>query len=385
MRVQPRARSRSRFAALCALALACALVLASGAPGQDLQAELDSKRAELDQRQEQEGVLSTELSRYEDQLAQLAGEVAVLRNREAIVQAELDEVQARLRDEKARLESLRRELDRSLGVLRQRLVSIYKSDEPDVLTVILDAKGFDDLIERYEYLRRIEEQDTLLVDRVRGLRDESRGTVTRIEEARDEIRDKKAELERTRMQLEAREAELDAVRDRKAAALDSVRSDIDRLEGDVSELSAEIEKRLRAEAASTTTAPLPAGPVQGGSSGYVWPVDAVLTSPFGPRWGRLHAGLDLAAPGGTPIRATRSGTVTMAEYYGGYGNYTCIDHGGGVTSCYAHQSALGTTAGASVKTGEVMGYVGTTGASTGNHLHFEIRVNGTPVDPMGYL
>ena len=117
-------------------------------------------------------------------------------------------------------------------MLRRRLVAIYRSDEPDVLTVMLESDGFDDLISRYEYLRRIEEQDADIVGRVRGLRNDSRDTVARIEAARDEIAAKKAELERTRIQLEAREAELDAVRDQKAVALDEVHSDIERLEGD---------------------------------------------------------------------------------------------------------------------------------------------------------
>jgi murein DD-endopeptidase MepM/ murein hydrolase activator NlpD len=364
--------------------LALTLWAAGGARGQDLQSELDSKQAQLDEQQEREGVLSTELAHYDERLDQLAGEVAVLRNREAIVQAELDRVKARLRREEIRLEQLQHQLARSLNVLRRRLVSIYRSDEPDVLTVMLEADGFDDLVSRYEYLRRIEEQDADIVGRVRGLRDESRATVERIEAARDEIAARKAELVRTRVQLEAREAALDAVRDRKAAALEEVRASAQRLEGDISDIQGRIQAQIQA-ASSTSTAPLPAGPIQGESaSGFIWPVNGSLTSPFGPRWGRMHEGVDIAAPGGTPIRAAKAGTIVLAEPYGGYGNYTCIDHGGGVSSCYAHQSAFAMTAG-SVGQGQVVGYVGNTGASFGDHLHFEIRINGAAVDPLGYL
>jgi murein DD-endopeptidase MepM/ murein hydrolase activator NlpD len=364
--------------------LALTLWAAGGARGQDLQSELDSKQAQLDEQQEREGVLSTELAHYDERLDQLAGEVAVLRNREAIVQAELDRVKARLRREEIRLEQLQHQLARSLNVLRRRLVSIYRSDEPDVLTVMLEADGFDDLVSRYEYLRRIEEQDADIVGRVRGLRDESRATVERIEAARDEIAARKAELVRTRVQLEAREAALDAVRDRKAAALEEVRASAQRLEGDISDIQGRIQAQIQA-ASSTSTAPLPAGPIQGESaSGFIWPVNGSLTSPFGPRWGRMHEGVDIAAPGGTPIRAAKAGTIVLAEPYGGYGNYTCIDHGGGVSSCYAHQSAFAMTAG-SVGQGQVIGYVGNTGASFGDHLHFEIRINGAAVDPLGYL
>jgi murein DD-endopeptidase MepM/ murein hydrolase activator NlpD len=103
------------------------------------------------------------------------------------------------------------------------------------------------------------------------------------------------------------------------------------------------------------------------------------------RWGRIHAGIDIAAPEGTPIRAAASGTVASLGPSGGYGNYTCVQHSGELSTCYAHQSSFATTAGATVEQGEVIGYVGNTGASYGAHLHFETRVNGEPVDPMGYL
>jgi len=388
MSIRDNRTSDSARVAVLALAsgllLALALFSTTGARGQDLQSELDSKESQLGQEQERKGVLSTELSRYNDHLDQLAGEVAVLRNREAIVQAELDEVKARLRREKDRLEQLKHQLGRSLNVLRQRLVSIYRSDEPDLLTVMLESDGFEDLVSRYEYLRRIEEQDADIVGRVRGLRNESRDTVARIDAARDEIAAKKAELVRTRTQLEAREAELDTVRDRKAAALDEVQTDIHRLEGDISDIQGQIQAQIQA-ASSTPTTPLPAGPIQGGSSGWIWPVNGTVSSPFGPRWGRMHEGIDIAAPAGTPIRAANAGNVILAAPTSGYGNYTCIEHGGGLSSCYAHQSSYATSVGASVQQGDVIGYVGCTGSCFGDHLHFEIRINGAAVDPLGYL
>ena len=117
----------------------------------------------------------------------------------------------------------------------------------------------------------------------------------------------------------------------------------------------------------------------------MWPAAGTLTSGFGSRWGRLHAGIDIAGPVGTPLIASKSGTVIFAGVQGGYGNLVLIDHGGGFVTAYAHQSRIATSVGASVSAGQVIGYMGNTGNSTGPHLHFEIRVNGSAQNPMGYL
>ncbi|MDQ3759887.1 MAG: peptidoglycan DD-metalloendopeptidase family protein [Actinomycetota bacterium] len=368
---------------------AAVIALAGGsALGQDLESQREAKQAELMEVREKGDVLSTEIAKYSDQIDQLAGEVAILRNREAIVAEELAQTQAQLDFEAARLASLREKLNRSLNLLSRRLVEIYKSDEPDALTVILESDGFDDLVNRYDYLDRIQDQDAGIVNRVRDLRDESETLVGEIRTARDEIIAKKAELERTRLQLEEQEAALAVVRDQKAEALDATQVREEHLEGDVSELNERIQEQLQAAQASTTSSdPLPAGPVQGASGGFIWPVNGPVTSPFGPRWGRLHAGIDIAAPSGTPIRAVKDGSVVLSQSdaeSGGYGNFTCIDHGGGLASCYAHQSSFAITSGP-VSQGDVIGYVGCTGNCFGDHLHFEIRVNGVPTDPFGYL
>ena len=121
------------------------------------------------------------------------------------------------------------------------------------------------------------------------------------------------------------------------------------------------------------------------SSSLVWPASGPITSPYGMRWGSLHPGIDIGAGMGAPIHAAASGRVILAGYSGGYGNLIVIDHGNGLATAYAHQSRLGVSVGQAVSQGDVIGYVGSTGFSTGPHLHFEVRVNGSPVDPMGYL
>ncbi len=147
---------------------------------------------------------------------------------------------------------------------------------------------------------------------------------------------------------------------------------------------ARITSTLQQAASDNGYNPAVAGPPRAGSS-LLWPVNGPIVSPFGMRWGRLHAGVDIAAPTGTPIHAAAAGTVVLMGWVGGYGNYTCIAHGGALSTCYGHQSRFATSQGAHVEAGQVIGYVGCTGHCFGPHVHFETRINGTPVDPAGYL
>ena len=371
-------------AAVLIAAVVMIFAVAGRAPAADLSTKLDDKQAELDQAKQKKGVLTTEISRYNAQIDQLTGEVAALRTREAAVQQELDKAEAELAAEQHDLRILRERLDRTIEALEDRLVDIYKADEPTAVSVVLESDGYDDALSRYEYLQRIEDQNSEIVGRVRELRDDTAATVERVRSTRDSIAAKQAELVRTRQELEARESQLDAARDRSKRALGRVDDHADHLEGDVSDLQDKIQAQLAAASGVPT---LPAGPIQGGSAGFVWPVNGPIASPFGERWGTMHEGIDIAVPAGTPIRAAKDGTIAFEQSEatsGGYGNYTCIDHGGGLSTCYAHQSSFAITSG-SVQQGDVIGYVGCTGHCFGDHLHFEVRINGTAVDPMGYL
>ncbi|MHB8463684.1 MAG: murein hydrolase activator EnvC family protein [Acidimicrobiales bacterium] len=143
-----------------------------------------------------------------------------------------------------------------------------------------------------------------------------------------------------------------------------------------------------AAAAGSSGAPSPPlrnAPVPNRSGGFIWPVHGPVTSEFGPRYGGFHPGMDIAPPYGTPIHASAAGTVILAETYYGYGLFVLIDHGGGIVTGYAHQSQLAVTAGQQVSQGQVIGYEGSTGESTGPHVHFEVRVNNQAVNPRGYV
>jgi len=400
-------RSTLHSPRLAPLALAVVLVISGGAmieaeraPAQTLQQRLAAKRAQVSTERHKEGVLSTRIADLGARISKLQGEVAALRSREARVQAELDrhqaeldEAVAELKRERNRLERLRVRLTTSIRVLSERLVDIYKSSDPDIITVVLESDGFADLLERADYMARIREYDARVVGRVRSLRNESIGLVSkldaleeRVRSARNAISAKRHELARTRGSLEGRQGALSSVRDTKRGALASVSSARHKHEGELRILEAE-EMRLRGilVGGPSPGTSYPVGPIRQGGGGMIWPVNGPVVSPFGPRWGRLHAGADISAPGGTPIRAAKAGVVALASVYGGYGNYVCINHGGGLSTCYAHLSSYATSRGASVGQGQVIGSVGCTGHCYGDHLHFEVRVNGVPTNPMGYL
>jgi peptidoglycan DL-endopeptidase CwlO len=398
-------KTRLALAALlaAAAALIVLLVASTAAPAEDLESKLSAKEAKLSEVRERRGVLTTTISRYRDKIDRLTGEVATLRNREAAVETRLDAKQAELDDAvaeldlaKKRLAVMRAHLKRALTALRERLVAIYETGTPDVLSVIVGADGYDDLVERTEYLNRIHGMDEAVVGRVRELRDQVKRTVTRlrttkdrIESARNAIAAEKSALSNARAAVEQRQSALLAARGEQLAALRRIREHEQELDGSVAAIQGKIAARL----ASTGSVPLPAGPIRGGSgSGLIWPVDGPVVSGFGSRTingsYEYHPGIDIAVPSGTPIRAAAAGTVIFTEpeaSSGGYGNYTCIDHGGGLSTCYAHQETFAVSAGQQVSQGQIIGYSDCTGYCFGPHLHFEVRINGEVTDPMAYL
>jgi murein DD-endopeptidase MepM/ murein hydrolase activator NlpD len=377
------------------LALAAYFLLPlPGLSAPPISQRIEKKRAEIEKVRQREGVLTTTIQRYSTRIASLQGEIGATRRRLGRAQdsldrqqAELLEVRNRLEEARDRLERLRRRLATAREVLAARLVEIYKADAPDALTVVLEADGFGDLLERAEFLDRISEQDREITDRVRGLRDQAHRQAVELADLEEREQLVAEELLRQRNviataqeQLVSSRNELATARSDKRGALSQVRDTRASLEGDLRALEAE-----QARVQSALSGAQPPGPVRQGSGALIWPVNGPVVSPFGMRWGRLHAGVDIAVPAGTAIRAADSGRVALMGWVGGYGNYTCIQHTASLSTCYAHQSSFATSNGASVSQGQVIGYVGCTGHCFGDHLHFETRVSGSPVDPMGYL
>jgi murein DD-endopeptidase MepM/ murein hydrolase activator NlpD len=374
-------------------------LLSQGQSLSDVQSKIERKKDQIEEKKGKEQVLTSDITAYTARINRLEGEIGTLEERQAALQADLDAkraelvaVQEDLRTERARLTRLKARLIEGRRLLADRLVELYKADDPDLITIVLDSENFAELLERGEFLRRISESDRKIVQAVSDAKEETKATAARLadleqrkQEVAAAIMQRRDEVVAVKEDLEGTQASYAEVRDDKRSLLSNVRTQRTHLEGDLATLE-KAQARIQARLAGVDTSP--AGPIVQGSGSMVWPVNGPVVSPFGPRWGRMHNGVDIAVPAGTPIRAVDDGTVVlMQDTYssGGYGNFTCVSHGGAISSCYAHQSSFATSSGANVSKGQVIGYVGCTGHCFGDHLHFEIRINGAAVDPMGYL
>ncbi len=382
--------------AVLPLVLFASLPLVSGAQ-KGLGGKIERKRDQIQWRKGRERVLSTDVAGYTRKINGLQSEITTLQTRQVRLQTSLDfkraqlaRIQEDLRRERLRLARLRARLAEARTALAKRLVELYKADQPDLVTVVLESNGFADLLERTEFMQRVSRQDARIIGIVVRAKAEATATARRLDRLEeraqlvaDQIEDEVNQVAAIKGQLVERRVRYADARSEKSTMLASTRDDRHALEGDLQELEA-AQARVTAQLQNGSGG-APAGPIRQGSGQLIWPVNGPVVSPFGQRWGRLHAGIDIAAPSGTPIRAADSGTVILLGSVGGYGNYTCVGHGGGLSTCYAHQSSFATSQGANVSQGQVIGYVGCTGHCFGDHVHFETRLNGSPVDPMGYL
>lgn len=377
-----------------ALVFACFPMLARG--GDSLSQRIEAERAKAHalhvNLRAKRNELHAVTQHYNDLQAQLhQTNVAIegVNAHLATLDAAANATQRRIDWTTVQLRAAQRSLTLHDDLLKARLVGIYEYGNVSYLNVLLSARSFSDFVERWADLR------LLIAANQRAVR-ARRAVERRVATAEDA-------LERTRLQLAAQEQDQQRARSQ-LGSLASERSNLvalanvqrrhvatevaqmeDLSAAEEAQLVALIQERERELAAERKAAGI-AGAEQSPGS-LSWPVTGTITSPFGwrpnPFGGapEFHQGLDIAAPMGTTVTAAADGTVIMAQWYGGYGNYILIDHGGGLSTGYGHLSAIYVAVNQRVKRGQAIGAVGSTGQSTGPHLHFEVRINGKPVDP----
>jgi murein DD-endopeptidase MepM/ murein hydrolase activator NlpD len=384
------------------LAFAAAIVVlgvpsALGQSMDDLNRRMTGLREEIESAKAKEGALTEEIEAASQRIEALDGDIGSLEtligeleNKLALMRERLT-LLANLEAEQTKdYEHLKRQFRLAQQELEQRLVNLYQNGEADSFEIILQVQNLGDLLDQLEYFDSIGRQDQRITEEIAGLREEMRVARVQTRKTKKKVAEATAAVQQVTDEKKAAQAELIAQQEALAAAranrqsvLAGVKEDRAHAEEDLDELqaaSAALAARLRQSSGGG------GGSTGDGSSssGFIWPVNGVVTSGFGWRWGRMHEGIDISAPAGTTIRAVAAGTVIYAGWMGGYGNLTIVDHGNGLATAYAHQSAI-YIGGGSVSQGTALGAVGCTGSCTGNHLHFEVRVNGSAVDPMGYL
>ena len=390
---------------LALLGLIVALIAVAPAAADDpveQKASVDARIAALQARiaesKAKEGILTSQLSAVGDELDAARGavdsaqsSVAVLEGELATARSRLDELSALLDTQTRRLERLQAEHAKAVAILDARVRAAYIDEPPDVLAFLVSASSFDEVVDNVELLNRIGRQDRRIARQVAVAR--ARTAAARSETIRTKrlqvetvaaIADSTAQARAARDRLAAERDRLASVESLSQSALASTREsradDVREAESLAAE-SAALAATIRGaqERAGST------GSGQPSSAGLIWPCDGAVVSGFGMRWGRMHEGIDIACAAGTPNRAAAAGTVIYAGWMGGYGNLVVIDHGNGLSTAYGHASSLAVSVGQTVSQGQTVSYVGATGHATGPHLHFEVRVNGTAVDPLAYL
>ncbi len=392
--------SRSRSARRVVLAVAVVLVLTAGgiarAGSHQGSQELRDRAADA---RAQEEALTGDIAAQSEQIDGIERDLSVLGDEVARLEARLDRsksllraVEKELAEKKRTLIRAREQLVVAQRRLSARLVQIYTSDEPDTIAVALGAQSLDDLIDVIDVRSRVLEQDGQLVTEIEALR----SRVTRERDHAAKLRRKRAtetatieshtkERRQAMSSLVARRDSLSsmrAVRQRSLASVQVQRREWEAQADALEAASARVTSSIQSPPASLSNLPTPPSSP---SAGFIWPVRGTVVSPYGQRWGRLHSGIDIAAPAGTPIAAAASGQVVYAGSMNGYGLIVVIQHTGGIATAYAHNSRVAVSVGQSVGQGQTIAAVGCTGHCFGDHVHFEVRVGGGPVDPMGYL
>ena len=403
--------SKKKFLALCLAALMAVPTGALAKSSKSLTIEKNKKKQEQMQiknkiNKEKSNISNTENEKksVSTDIENLDAKIQVTSAKISTLESEIVRLNKDIAENQEKLQEAQVNLSENTDALRMRLREMYKRGNVNYLEVILNSRDIEELLRNNEIISSIARADRELIEFIQEQIDTIKETEERLQIDKAKVSASKAAVENERQSYQAAvdaknnymkvlESNLDLYK----AEFEKAQSNWDALDSEIARLQKEITAQKKAEEAAARRATrvhsnitVSSGPRNGQS--YTWPLPGhySISSPFGYRvhpilgYSKFHSGVDIPAPSGTPIVAAKSGTVIMSQLMSGYGNVVMVDHGDTVT-VYAHCSALNVGVGESVKAGDVVAFVGSTGLSTGAHLHFEVRVNGSPVNPLGYV
>lgn len=393
-----------------ALVIALVVIHASPAGSADLSSDLDRIRDRIGQVRSQISTVAADRSAIAKEVLAVADALDASEAEIEAASTELDQVTILLGIRSKALDAVRAKLSDQLDVLAETqgqrdrakteaqnwALEAYMGGGTAQPSIAFNAKAVSDWSVGVAYLEVLTRHSQSAADRYARLVADEQAQADSIRETERVIADEVSEIQdlgrsigEMQTDLDRQRSELLATYEEQSALLDRFDAQIDEFEGEIASLARE-ESSIRAQIAAAA-APKTSNEATTSSSGFVRPVPGAISSGFGVRihpitgTKRMHNGVDMNASQGDPIRAAKAGTVILASVKGGYGNTVMIDHGGGMVTLYAHQSKIGVSVGQKVAAGTVIGYIGSTGDSTGPHLHFEVRINGNPVNPSKYL
>ncbi len=338
---------------------------------EEIQDQLDSLAADRENAMARKTLLEQQINATRAEINTIAAQIAKYDELIAQKQEELSQAEA---EEQAQYE-----------LFCERVRYMEEQGEVSYWSILFSSKDFADLLDNAMMVEEIMDYDNQVMDQLIALREQIEEDKAELETARQEQQDAKAEQEAAQANLQAQESEVDALLSQISNQEDELEAREAQLRAASDAATAEIAAAERELAAQIANVP--------SESGFLWPLPGRynLSSLFGSRKHPItgkannHTGIDIPASSGTSILAAKSGVVTTSTYNNSYGNYVVVSHSDGTSTLYAHMVRRNCSKGDTVSQGQVIGYVGTTGSSTGNHLHFEVRVNGSRVDPINYF
>ena len=367
---------------------ASGIVFAAAADDEDadsLQSKLDSLEEEKAAVQERIADLTAQANDVQATRDALQQEIDLTKQEISTVEQYIERLQQQIDVKTTELEAAEKALAEKEEQFAQTVRTTYEQGDVSYLEVVLNASSFSDLLTRMEIVSAIMEDNQKTVDEYTAAKEDIEQKRDDLQDTQDEQKDYQENLSYKVDDLAASEAEQAALQESLEAYKAESEAEYDRIASEMQDVSNQI-AALSAQAAANGSVPM-------GDGTLIWPTPSCTTtnSAYGyrvhPIYGtvKFHAGEDIPAGYGAEILAAASGTVVTAGWVSGYGNYTVIDHGGGLMTAYGHQSSFAVSVGDVVTQGQVIGYVGSTGNSTGPHLHFEVYVNGATVDPKSYF
>lgn len=368
-------RRRQGRAAIAATLLCTLLIPAVASPAgvrgrlQQIEADREALESKIEAGEQEAGSLMHRIDLLNEQLTEIQIAINGLDNR-------IDGIEAEVRTVQAAVDRTQAQINKIQKVATKQAIALYKAGATDAIEALLNSSSLSELDARAELLGAAAQENTGALVKYGRLRVQIKAEYRDLYNLKQELSAERKSLAMAKSRRDEAKAELNA----SLKAL-NLRLNVQRnKEGDLQDESDRIRGNLQAIAARNAVEALGTS-----AQGFIWPINGSVTSPYGYRWGRQHTGIDIDGYTGQPIVSSKEGTVVMASYYSGYGLTVIVDHGGGVATLYAHQSRTAVSNGESVEQGDILGYVGCTGSCTGDHLHYEVRINGNPVDPMNYL